>query len=26
MEVWNKYRPAKLFKFTNKNIEIIDII
>ena len=26
MEVWNKYRPAKLFKFSNKNIEIIDII
>ena len=26
MEVWNKYRPAKLFKFSNKNIEIIVII
>ncbi len=26
MEVWNKYRPAKLFKFSNKDIEIIDII
>jgi len=25
-EIWNKYRPAKLFKFSNKDIEIIDII
>lgn len=25
-EIWNKYRPAKLFKFSNKNIEIIDIV
>ena len=26
MEVWNKYRPAKLFKFSTKNVEIIDIV
>ena len=25
-EIWNQYRPAKLFKFSNKNIEIIDIV
>ena len=25
-EIWNKYRPAKLFKFSNKNIEIIDMV
>ena len=25
-EIWNQYRPARLFKFTNRNIEIIDII
>ena len=25
-EVWNKYRPAKLFKFSTKDIEIIDIV
>lgn len=25
-EIWNKYRPAKLFKFSNRNIEIIDIV
>lgn len=25
-EIWNKYRPAKLFKFSNNNIEIIDMV
>ena len=25
-EIWNQHRPARLFKFTNKNIEIVDII
>lgn len=25
-EIWNKYRPAKLFQFSNKDIEIIDIV
>lgn len=25
-EVWNQYRPARLFKFTNNNIEIVDVI
>ncbi len=25
-ETWNKYRPARLFKFKNSNIEIINIL
>ena len=25
-EIWNQYRPARLFKFTNKNMEIVNII
>ena len=25
-EIWNKYRPAKLFQFSNKDMEIVDII
>lgn len=25
-EVWNQYRPARLFKFINKKIEIVNII
>ena len=25
-EIWNKYRPARLFQFSNKNIEIVDIM
>ena len=25
-EIWNQYRPARLFKFTNKNIEIVDVL
>lgn len=25
-EIWNQYRPARLFRFTNKNIEIVDVI
>jgi 8-oxo-dGTP diphosphatase len=25
-EIWNKYRPARLFQFSNKDIEIVDII
>ena len=25
-EIWNQYRPARLFKFTNNNIEIVDVI
>ena len=25
-EIWNQYRPARLFRFTNKNMEIVNII
>ena len=25
-EIWNKYRPAKLLEFSNKSIEIIDMV
>lgn len=25
-EIWNKYRPARLFKFSNKNMEIVDVL
>ena len=25
-EIWNKYRPAMLYKFSNKDVEIVDII
>ena len=25
-EIWNKYRPAMLYKFANKKIEIVDIL
>ena len=25
-EIWNKYRPARLFRFSNKNMEIVDVL
>lgn len=25
-EIWNKYRPARLFRFSNKNVEIVDVL